>query len=242
MSGHSKWSQIKHKKTVTDAKRGQLFSKMVKEITVAARSGGTSAETNPRLRQALERAKFAGLPKENRERAVLKASGGEEGTLLQEFLYEATYPGGIMILVKGISDNKNRTLAEIKHLLGGHGAKLANPDSLVWNFDKTGVIAIALGDNHHMKSDELELAIIEAGARDFKKTNTALLVEVDFEKREEVRKKLEEWGVKIKESYYDYKPRAPISLPEKERKVAEGLLGAISDHNDVQGVYTNLKE
>lgn len=215
---------------------------MVKEITVAARSGGVNSETNPRLRQALERAKFMGLPKENRERAIFKASGGEEGTMLQEFLYEATYPGGIMILVEGISDNKNRTLAEIKHLLGERGAKLADPGSLAWNFDKMGAIEIAPEDNRHIKSDELELAIIEAGARDFKKIDTALLVEADFEKKDEVRKKLEKVGIKIKESYYYYKPRAPVDLSEKELEAAESLLDAISNHDDVQEVYTNLAE
>lgn len=242
MSGHSKWSQIKHKKAATDAKRGQLFSKMVKEIAVAARSGGASAETNPRLRQALERAKSAGLPKENRDRALLKASRWGEGTLLQEFLYEATYPGGIMILVEGISDNKNRALAEIKHLLGEHGAKLANPDSLVWNFNKMGVIEIDLEDNHHMNDVGLEFAIIEAGARDFKKVGAMLLVEVNFEKRGGVRKKLEEGGVKIKESYYNYRPHAVVGLPEKEREAAKSLLDAISAHDDVRAVYTNLEE
>lgn len=136
MSGHSRWSQVKHKKAASDAKKGQLFSKLVKEITLAVRSGGPDPDANPRLRSALERARSLGLPKENSERAILRASGGEEGTSLQEFLYEATAPGGVQILVEGITDNKNRTLAEIRQILSRHEAKLAPPNSLLWNFEK----------------------------------------------------------------------------------------------------------
>lgn len=136
MSGHSRWSQVKHKKAVTDTKKGQLFSKMVREITVAAREGGPRPESNARLRAALERARTLGLPKGNSERAVLRASGAGTDTALQEFLYEATAPGGIMILIEGITDNKNRTLAEIKKLLSEHNAKLVPQNSLLWNFEK----------------------------------------------------------------------------------------------------------
>lgn len=136
MSGHSRWSQVKHKKAASDAKRGQLFSKLVREITMAVRSGGPDPDANPRLRSALERARSLGLPKENSERAILRASGGEGGASLQEFLYEATAPNGVQILVEGITDNKNRTLAEIRQTLAGHGAKLAPPNSLLWNFEK----------------------------------------------------------------------------------------------------------
>lgn len=136
MSGHSKWAQIKHKKAITDAKKGLLFSKMVREITVAAREGGANAESNPRLRSALERARSIGLPKENMERAISRASGAGADSDLQEFLYETLAPGGAMILVEGITDNKNRTLAEIKKVLSLHDAKLVPQNSLLWNFKK----------------------------------------------------------------------------------------------------------
>lgn len=135
MSGHSKWAQIKHKKAITDAKRGQLFSKMVKEIMVAARTGGPRLETNARLKTALERAKENGLPRDNIERAIERASGaGEEK--LQEFLYETIGPGGVYILIDGITNNNNRTLAEIKQIILRHGAKLVPVNSLLWNFEK----------------------------------------------------------------------------------------------------------
>lgn len=135
MSGHSKWSQIKHKKGTADAKKGQLFSKLVREITIAARTGGTSPEANPRLRAAIERARVAGLPKDNIERALSRASGGGEGEALEEFLYEAA-KSTVQILIEGITDNKNRTLNEIKQILSRHGAKLVPPGSFLWNFEK----------------------------------------------------------------------------------------------------------
>jgi len=136
MAGHSRWAQVKYKKALSDAKRGQLFSKLVREITVAARLGGHDPEVNPRLRAAMERAKSLGFPKENIERALERASGKSETESLQEFLYEVVWPGGVYILIEGITDNKNRTLAEIKQVLTKHGAKLAAPGSLLWNFEK----------------------------------------------------------------------------------------------------------
>lgn len=136
MAGHSRWAQIKHKKALTDVKRGQLFSKTIREITVAAREGGPHAESNPRLRAALERARSAGLPKDNVERALARASGKGSGADLQEFLYEVIGPGGAYVLVEGITDNKNRTLADIKQTLSKHDAKLVTPNSLLWSFEK----------------------------------------------------------------------------------------------------------
>lgn len=135
MSGHSKWHQIRHKKTVTDAKKGQLFSKLVREITIAARTGGASPEANPRLRAAIERGREAGLPKDNMERALSRAAGGGEGENLEEFLYEAA-KGAVQILIEGITDNKNRTLGEVKQIISKYGARLVPPGSLLWNFEK----------------------------------------------------------------------------------------------------------
>ena len=136
MSGHSKWSQIKHKKAVSDAKKGQLFSKLVREIMLAVRTGGPQPETNARLKSALERSREQGLPKDNIERAVERAYGGGEAAKLQEFLYEAVGAGGVYILIEGITDNNNRTLAEVKPILSKHDAKLVPPNSLLWNFEK----------------------------------------------------------------------------------------------------------
>ncbi len=136
MSGHSRWSQVKHKKAITDAKRGQLFSKLVREIMVATRDGGPDPSTNSRLHAALEKARQAGLPKDNAERAVSRASGNNGDQPLQEFLYEVVGPGSVYILVEGITDNSNRTLAEVKQILTKYDAKTVPPGSLLWNFEK----------------------------------------------------------------------------------------------------------
>jgi YebC/PmpR family DNA-binding regulatory protein len=136
MSGHSKWATIKRKKGAADAKRGQLFSKLVREIMLAVRTGGPGPETNTRLKSALERSREQGLPKDNIERAIAKAAGGIDTAKLQEFLYEAIGSGGVYLLIEGITDNNNRTLAEVRPILAKHHAKLVPPNSLLWNFEK----------------------------------------------------------------------------------------------------------
>lgn len=240
MAGHSKWAQIKHRKSITDAKKGQLFSKLVCEIMVAAREGGPKPETNSRLRQAAERAQSQGLPKDNIEKAINRAMGTDEGKSLQEFLYEATAPGGIAIIIEGITDSKNRTLAEIKHILNERGARLAESGSLIWNFEKSGSVELSQETNTAKSQEEIELDIIESGARDFQYLNGTWLIETDFPKLEKVRQNLEAAGLKIKEVYHDYKTRAPIELAGKAKEVIEKLLDELSLHNDVQEIYTNI--
>lgn len=242
MSGHSKWSQIRHQKAVTDAKKGQLFSKLVREIMIAARVGGPKPETNFRLRQAIERAHFQGLPKDKIERAIARAVGIGESATLQEFLYEATAPGGVTIIIEGITDNKNRTLAEIKHLLNEHGAKLAESGSLLWRFNKIGWLEINKEDNLDKKQDEVELSFIEAGAIDFKYLDGAWLVETNFTELEKTKQKLEKAGIKTKEVGYDYKTRLPLDLKNEEKNAIEKLFDELSEHSDVQEIYTNLSE
>ena len=136
MAGHSKWKQIKHKKAITDAKKGQLFSKLVREITIAVEGGGADPSTNTRLRAAIERSRSEGLPKDNIERAIERAGGPGDAAKLQEFLYEAIAPGGIYILTEGITDNNNRTLVEVRKILTKYSVKLVPPNSLLWNFEK----------------------------------------------------------------------------------------------------------
>ena len=239
MSGHSKWSQIKHKKGTADAKRGQLFAKLVKEITIAAREAGQNPDANPRLRAACERARASGLPKENMERAISRATGGGASAELFEFLYEATAPGGVALLIEGITDNKNRTVNEIKHLLDEHGARLAEPGSLAWNFEKIGVIECASTPN--TTQEAAELAIIEAGARDIAKTDDGWTVETDFNARESVRAALERMGLSIRAGRHDYKHKSPIAPATDIMPKIEKLLDALLDHADVQEVYTNLE-
>lgn len=242
MSGHSKWTQIKHKKAVTDAKKGRLFSKIVREILVAARTGGPHPETNPRLRSAMERARSEGLPKDNIERAIAKASGGGEDTDLQEFLYEATASGGVVLLIEGITDSKNRSFAEIRHLLSERGAKIADPGSVLWNFDKIGTIICAKDDNVQKTKEDIELAIIEAGATDFHAHEDVWVIETSFTELDKVKRALELAGVVVREAGHDYKAKNPLPLSLEEHQAAMILVDAIADHDDVQEVYTNLAE
>ena len=242
MSGHSKWAQIKHKKAITDAKKGRLFSKIVREILVAARTGGPHPEANPRLRSAMERARSEGLPKDNIERAIAKASGSGENETLQEFLYEATAPGGVVMLIEGITDSKNRSFAEIKHLLAERGAKIADPGSVLWNFDKIGTILCAKDDNAHKTKEDIELAIIEAGATDFHMHEDVWVIETSFTGIDKVKRALELAGVAVKEAGHDYKPKNSLPLSLEDQQTAALLIDAIADHEDVQEVYTNLAE
>ena len=242
MSGHSKWSQIKHKKGAADAKRGQLFGKLVKEITIAAREGGTNPDANPRLRSAVERAKAEGLPKDNIERAISRASGAGHDAQLFEITCEAAASGGVAIIIEAITDNKNRTVNEIKHILAEYGGKLAEPGALVWNFEKIGVIEVAGDQNVSKTRGEIENAIIESGARDFEETDGAWRIEMQFADLNAVRAALERAGIEVKDERHEYKPRAAIALLEQARGQAEKLLDALSDHDDVQEVHTNIRQ
>lgn len=241
MAGHSKWKQIRHKKAITDAKKGQLFGKVVREIMVAVREGGPRPETNTRLRTALERAKSSGLPKDNIERALSRAGGTAEDAKLQEFLYEATAAGGVLILVEGITDNTNRTIAEIKHILSGRSARLANPGSLLWNFEKIGTLEIEMEEGSVPAKEELELGIIDAGASDFHTDGQCYFVETEFTKRDAVRSELEKRRIPARETGHDYKAKNSVALSDEVREGIETLLDILSSHDDVQEVYTNIK-
>lgn len=242
MSGHSKWSQIKHKKAITDVKRGRLFSKLAREVSVAARVGGASLDTNIRLRAAVERAKSEGLPKENIDRAIAKANHTAQGMEFKEFLYEASALGGISILIEGITDNTNRTFNEIKHLLSEHDGRMADPGSLAWNFEKIGILKINKDNNAAKSTEYIELAIIESGARDLTLLDDFWLVETEFTQRERIRGELEQKGIMIAESGHDYKSRSPISPDVAAKQKAETLLEELLEHDDVQEIYTNLAE
>lgn len=240
MSGHSKWAQIKHKKAITDAKKGQLFSKLVKEIAIAAKTGAVP-DANPRLRSALLRAKEEGLPKENIDRAILRASGAGEEVSLYEFIYEATAPSGVMMVIEGITDSKNRTTAEIKHLLSLYNAKFAEQGSIVWNFEKIGIIEIMKEKNPEKSPEEIEEVIINSGARDLQIIDNIFIVETDFQSQEEIRKNLEQVGIVIGNIAHDYKPKATVVLTKEEKNKLDPLFEALLAHDDVQEVYTNIE-
>lgn len=240
MAGHSKWAQIKHKKGLSDTKRGQLFSKLVREITIAARSGGASPDTNSRLRAAIERARAEGLPKDNVERALGRVTGEGEGATLQEFLLEATAPGGVSVIIEVITDNKNRTINEIRHLLSQYDGRLADPGSVAWNFAKVGIVEVRGAENTKFSADDLELLFIESGATDFKNTDGVWMAETRFAEQAIVRQKLEQEGILVHSSGHDYNPKNPLTLGGELKARTESLLDHLSEQEDVQEVYTNL--
>ena len=208
---------------------------------ISVRGGGSDPGTNSRLRSAIERARSSGLSKENIERAIGRASGQNDGGSLYEFLYEATEPFGLKMLIEGITNNKNRSLAEIKQILNKYGSKLADPGSVLWNFDKIGTIDILKEENAHPPKEEAELMIIESGASDFLALDNVWLVETPLSELENVRKRLEEKGFKINEAAYDYKPKLSIEIPKEAGQSVNSLLDELSDHDDIQEVYTNIK-
>lgn len=242
MSGHSKWTQIKHKKAVTDIKRGKLFSKLSREIMVAAKTGGSVGQTNVRLRAAIERAHSEGLAKENIERAIMRGSGGTDHTELKEFLFEATSFNGIAIIIEGITDNINRTVAEIKHILNKFGGRMADSGSIQWNFEKIGILETTVEKNLDKTPEEIELAIIESGSRDFFMHDNTWIIETNFTDREKVRSALEQQGITINTSGHDYKPKSTITLNPADYARIEPLLDALDEQDDVQEIYTNIQE
>lgn len=242
MSGHSHWKKIKHAKGAADAQKGKAFSKMARLITVAAREGG-DVEKNPKLRLAIAKAKEINLPAENIKRAIKRGTGEIGGAELQEILFEAYGPGNIAIIIEGITDNKNRTIAEIKHILNQNNGKLAGEGSVRWLFERKGVISLnrKLQTEDFQEKGKLELAAIDAGAQDLVWRADNLEVHTRIDNLEEVKKKLIERGIKIESSSLDWVPKEEIPVSAKEREAAEKLFEALDENDSVQEIYSNLK-
>jgi YebC/PmpR family DNA-binding regulatory protein len=239
MSGHSKWSQIKHKKALTDAKKAKVFSKLTRQITVAARAKGGDAETNPNLRMFVEKAHFFNMPQENIERAIKKGTGELEGVKFEEFILEAFGPDGTALIIEGTTDNKNRTVSEIKFLLSESGGKIATPGSVVWLFERCGALNITKGSR---QKDVLELEAIEAGAQDL-----AWLDEENLEiytnpgDLENARKKLERQGITINEASLDWRAKDKILLEDaKDKDHLQKLFEALDENDDINEIYSNV--
>jgi len=241
MSGHSHWAGIKHKKQLEDQKRGKIFSKLARKISVAARKGA-DPETNPTLRQALEEAKYFNLPKENIERAIKRGSGEDKETRLEEVEYEAFGPSNIALIIEGITDNKNRSLAEIKHILQKYGGKLAQSGSVKWLFEKKGVIIINLKEQEALPTKEdLEIKVIEAGAEDIKwQKDDVLEVQTRPEDLEKVRRGIESQGIKIESAGLEWISKEEIKVSDKEKENIEKFFEELDENDDVQNIYSNL--
>jgi YebC/PmpR family DNA-binding regulatory protein len=238
VSGHSKWATTKHKKAAVDAKKGKVFSKISKELTVAARIGGGDPAGNPRLRLVVEKAKESNMPSDNIKRAIQKGTGELPGVTYEETLYEGYGPGGVAILIEIMTDNKNRTVPELKHILTKHGGKSGESGSVSWMFHKKGYILI-----DKKKSDEETVTnlALEAGAEDVKSSEEEENYEIitnpnDFEK---VKKYLEE-KIELAHSEITMLPQSYVKLEGKDAEQMTRLVEAIEEHDDVQNVYANF--
>jgi YebC/PmpR family DNA-binding regulatory protein len=238
MSGHSKWATIKRKKGALDAKRGKIFTKHIKEITVAARSGGGDPNMNPRLRTAIAGAKAVNMPADNIERAIKKGTGELEGTSYDEVTYEGYGPGGIAILIESLTDNRNRTTGEIRHLLTKNGGRMAEAGSVQWMFHAKGVLTVAKA-----AADEETLLglVLDAGAEDVD-TEDAELYEITTppQQLEAVKAALAAKGIAAASAEVSKVPQSVIALGEKEAEQALKLMEVLEDHDDVQRISSNL--
>ncbi|MBU4351030.1 YebC/PmpR family DNA-binding transcriptional regulator [Candidatus Parcubacteria bacterium] len=245
MSGHSHAKTIKHAKEITDQKRGQIFSKMARAIAIAVRDGGSSIDTNYKLKTTIDRAKNFNMPNENIDRAIKSASGDIGGKNLSEFLFEAYGPGGIAILIEGITDNKNRVLLEIKQILAQRNSKLAQEGSVRWMFERRGIIVILLEDQSEpwKNKEALELKAIEAGAENFIwRPDNLFKVQTTADKAQEVKEEFQRQNIKVESSSIDWVAKNEIPISETDQKQAEKLFNDLDENNDVQDAYSNLKD
>ena len=237
MSGHSKWASIKHKKSAVDAKRGKMFTKIIREISVAARSGGGDPDANPRLRTALLKAKLSNMPKDNIDRAIKKGTGELDGAEYSELTYEAYGPGGVAILIEVLTDNRNRTAAELRHILSRAGGNLGESGSVAYLFKRKGLIVY---DGSEYTEDAVIEIALEAGVEDVTKTDGEIEVITEPDDFEAVLEALERGELQHLSAEVTMLADAQVQVPEDKLAQALRLIDALEDHDDVQNVSTNL--
>lgn len=238
MSGHSKWAQIKRQKGVNDARRGQLFTKLGREITVAARQGGGDPDANFRLRLAIQHARENNMPHENIERAIKRGVGGGEGTALEEIVYEGYGPGGVAIMVQVLSDNRNRAAAEVRTAFNRGGGNLGENGCVAWLFEPRGVINVTIDGRSR---EDAELAAIDAGAVDIEEGDGSLEVYTELGDLDAVRRALVDAGLTVTRAETTMVPKTTITLDEQAARQTLRLVERLEDLDDVQHVYSNLE-
>lgn len=237
MSGHSKWATIKHKKAATDAKRGRIFTRLIREITIAARVGGGDPNTNPRLRTAITSAKNENMPNDNIERAILRGTGKLEGEQYEEMTLEGYGPGGVGMLVEAASTNRNRAVGEIRHIFGKHGGNMGEANSVAWMFTRKGQIVVSkeAADEEKMMS-----IVLDAGAEDLKDDGSAWEVITPTESFEAVRDALKSTGIEPASAELSMLPQNYVKLTGAQASQMMRLVEALEEHDDVQHVYSNF--
>lgn len=237
MSGHSKWASIKHKKGAADAKRGKIFSRLNKEITVAARIGGGDPSGNPRLRAAIQAAKAENMPKDNIERAIKKGTGELEGASYEECSYEAYGPGGVAIMLDCLTDNRNRTVAEVKHIFERHGGNLGEPGCVSWIFEKKGLIVF---ERDSVEEERLLDLALEAGAEDIKEEDTQFEILTDPSDFESVKKAFDDQGLGYTLAEVSMIPQNTIRLEGRDAERMLNLMETLEENDDISHVYANF--
>jgi YebC/PmpR family DNA-binding regulatory protein len=239
MSGHSKWSTIKHKKAREDAKRGKAFTKIIREITVAAREGGGDPESNPRLRAAVQAAKAANMPADNIKRTIQRGTGELPGVTYEEASYEGYGPGGVAVMVEVLTDNRNRTTAELRHLFSKHGGNLGENGCVAWVFTRKGLILVPREGGP--SEDELMEIVLEAGAEDLDTDDEELFrIYTASDELHQVKDALERAGVETESAQFDMEPSTTVRLEGKQALQMVKLMNAFDDHDDVQDVWANF--
>jgi len=237
MSGHSKWASIKHKKAIVDSRRGKLFTKLARAITTAARDGGGELEGNPSLQLAVQKAKDASMPKDNIERAIAKGTGaGADTAAIEDVMYEGYGPGGVAMLIEAMTENRNRTGADVRHVLGKHGGSLGEPGSVAYLFDKRGLIVI---DAERYSEDDL-LPAIEAGAEDVAQDEGVFEVLTEPATLTAVRTALEQAEIEVQSSEVAWLPKARVPVGEDDATKLLALIDALEDNDDVDAVHANF--
>lgn len=237
MSGHSKWSTIKHKKAASDAKRGKVFTRIAKEITIAAREGGGDPESNTTLRLAIAKAKQANMPKDNIDRAIKRGTGEIDGGELIDAIYEAYGPHGVGILVQVVTDNRNRAVADVRHAVNKYGGNMAEAGAVSWQFTRKGYIGVT----EEVDQDDLFMVAADAGADDVQFNDGIAEIYVSLESFQAVQLALEAAGIKMDESSLIYEPNSPIELEPSAALQVMNLIERIEELDDVQNVYTTLE-
>ncbi|NIM89414.1 MAG: YebC/PmpR family DNA-binding transcriptional regulator [Candidatus Aminicenantes bacterium] len=237
MSGHSKWHSIKHKKAAQDAKRGKMFTKIIREISVAARIGGGEPETNPRLRKAIADAKAINMPADNIKKAIMKGTGQLEGVSYEEVAYEGYGPGGVAIYVEVMSDNKNRTVSELRHIFSKNGGNIGESGCVAWMFNRKGYIVV---ERSKASEDDLLEIVTEAGAEDLREDGSNYEIFTPPEDYEKVVESLKNNSVEIAASNLGYIPQNYIKLEGKQAQQLLRLMEELEDHDDVQNVWANF--
>ncbi len=237
MSGHSKWHSIKHKKAKTDAQRGKLFGRLVREITIAARAGGGNPDMNPRLRTAIQTAKDANLPADKVERALKKGTGELPGMTLEEALYEGYGPGGVAMMVEAVTDNRNRTVAEIKKVFSKHGGHLGSTGCVAWMFQKCGLVTV---EQDKADEDVLTEVALDSGADDMKKDGDMFVITMGPDAVSAVKEALQGKNIEPAFAQVTMVPSSTVQVDEKTGRQVLKLAESLEEHDDVQNVYANF--